>query len=181
MGGAVFPEESGSLGPTSFCSPRPKLPVTPGLSWLPTFASLSSVMKRTSFHHLMLHYGRGNGDHCQKDLCQRIQDCCIQCCWPRGRPLLTHASTGDAWTLTGMFSSVSGEITAPFSWVPVHTRFCLCPPRVKSLFPQSRGSSAINSSRVKFPGGSQSLCQISRLGNLLWALELSHQCENFFV
>ena len=28
-------------------------------------------------------------------------------------------------------------------------------------------------SKVKFPGGSQSLCQILRLGNLLWVLELS--------
>ena len=28
-------------------------------------------------------------------------------------------------------------------------------------------------SQVKFPGGSQSLCQIPRLGNLLWFLELS--------
>ena len=28
-------------------------------------------------------------------------------------------------------------------------------------------------SKVKFPGGSQSLCQIPRLGNLLWVLELS--------
>ena len=27
-------------------------------------------------------------------------------------------------------------------------------------------------SKVKFPGGSQSLCQIHRLGNLLWVLEL---------
>ena len=35
-------------------------------------------------------------------------------------------------------------------------------------------------SKVKFPGGSQSLCQIPRLGNLLWVLELSQQCENFF-
>ena len=34
--------------------------------------------------------------------------------------------------------------------------------------------------KVKFPGGSQSLCQIPRLGNLLWALELLQQCENFF-
>ena len=34
--------------------------------------------------------------------------------------------------------------------------------------------------KVKFPGGSQSLCLIPRLGNLLWALELSQQCENFF-
>ena len=28
-------------------------------------------------------------------------------------------------------------------------------------------------SKVKFPGDSQSLCQIPRLGNLLWVLELS--------
>ena len=28
-------------------------------------------------------------------------------------------------------------------------------------------------SKVKFPGGSQSLCQIFRLRNLLWVLELS--------
>ena len=34
--------------------------------------------------------------------------------------------------------------------------------------------------KVKFPGGSQYLCQIPRLGNLLWALELSQQCKNFF-
>ena len=32
----------------------------------------------------------------------------------------------------------------------------------------------------KFPGGSQSLCWIPRLGNLLCTLELSEQCENFF-
>ena len=35
-------------------------------------------------------------------------------------------------------------------------------------------------SKDKFPGGSQSLCQIPRVVNLLWVLELSQQCENFF-
>ena len=34
--------------------------------------------------------------------------------------------------------------------------------------------------KVKLPGGSQSLCQIPRLGNLLWALECLQQWENFF-
>ena len=34
--------------------------------------------------------------------------------------------------------------------------------------------------KVKFPGGSQFFCQIPRLGNLLWALELLQQCEHFF-
>ena len=33
----------------SFCTPRPNLPVTPGVSWLPTFAFQSPIMKRTSF------------------------------------------------------------------------------------------------------------------------------------
>ena len=35
--------------------------------------------------------------------------------------------------------------------------------------------------KVIFPGGSQSLCQIYRLGNMLWALELSQQCEFFGI
>ena len=35
-------------------------------------------------------------------------------------------------------------------------------------------------SKVKFPVASQSPCQIPRLGNLLWVLELSQQCKNLF-
>ena len=34
--------------------------------------------------------------------------------------------------------------------------------------------------KVRFPGDSQSLCQILRLGSLLWGLELLQQCKNFF-
>ena len=49
---------------------------------------------------------------------------------PCSRPLLTHASARDSWTLTGKSGSVSCGVTAPFSWVLVHTRFCLCPSRV---------------------------------------------------
>ena len=45
-------------------------------------------------------------------------------------PLSTHASTGDSWTLIGKSGSVSFGVTDPFSWLLVHTRFCLCPPRV---------------------------------------------------
>ena len=36
----------------------------------------------------------------------------------------------DSWTLLGKSGSVSCEVTAPSSWTLVHTRFCLCPPRV---------------------------------------------------
>ena len=38
-----------SLCPASFYTLRPNLPVTPGVSSLPTFAFQSPVMKRTSF------------------------------------------------------------------------------------------------------------------------------------
>ena len=38
-----------SLCPASSCTLRPNLPVTPGMSWLPTFAFQSPIMKRTSF------------------------------------------------------------------------------------------------------------------------------------
>ena len=41
-----------------------------------------------------------------------------------------HASARDSWTLTGKSGSVSCGVTDPFSWVLVHTRFCLCPSRV---------------------------------------------------
>ena len=46
------------------------------------------------------------------------------------RPPPTHASARDSWPLTGKSGSVSCGVTAPFSWVLVHTRFCLCPLRV---------------------------------------------------
>ena len=42
-------QNSISLYPASFCTPRPNLPVTPGVSWLPAFAFQSPIMKRTSF------------------------------------------------------------------------------------------------------------------------------------
>ena len=42
-------QNSVSLLPASFCTPRPNLPVTPGISWLPTFTFQSLIMKRTSF------------------------------------------------------------------------------------------------------------------------------------
>ena len=47
-------QNSISLCPASFHIPRPNLPVTPGVSWLPTFAFQSPIMKRTSFLVLVL-------------------------------------------------------------------------------------------------------------------------------
>ena len=45
----ILLQNSVSLSPASFCTPRPNLPVTPGVSWLPTVAFQSPVMKRTYF------------------------------------------------------------------------------------------------------------------------------------
>ena len=42
-------QNSISLCAASFCTPRPNIPVTPGVSSLPTFAFQSPIMKRTSF------------------------------------------------------------------------------------------------------------------------------------
>ena len=74
-------------------------------------------------------YGGGNEDN--GDL-QKVpyMHCYTQCPQPCSRPPLTHASTRDSWTLTGKSGLVSCGVTAPFSWVLVHTNFCLFPPRV---------------------------------------------------
>ena len=56
--------------------------------------------------------------------------CYNLCPQPCSRPLPTRTSAGDSWTLMGKSGSVSCGVTAPFSWVLVHTRFCLCLPRV---------------------------------------------------
>ena len=42
-------QNSVSLCPDAFFTPRPNLPVTPGISWLPTFAFQSPMMRRTFF------------------------------------------------------------------------------------------------------------------------------------
>ena len=67
-----------------------------------------------------------NGNFLQKVPCTH---CCTQCPQPCSRPPPTHASTRLLDT-QGKSGSVSCGVTAPFSWVPVCRRFCLCPLRV---------------------------------------------------
>ena len=98
---------------------------------------------------------------------------------PHSVPLTLQQATANLglhWrflALTGKPGSVSCEVTAPFSWVLVH-KVLFVPS--KSLFPQSCVSSVI---KFHWPPKSNSLgvlgpfCQIPRLGNLLWILELS--------
>ena len=59
-----------SLCPASFRIPRPNLPVTPGVSWLPTFAFQSPIMKRTAF----LGVGEGNGTQLQYSCLENPMD-----------------------------------------------------------------------------------------------------------
>ena len=49
MTSAFSLQNSISFCPDSFHIPRPNLPVSPGVSCLPTFAFQSPIMKRTSF------------------------------------------------------------------------------------------------------------------------------------
>ena len=63
-----------------------------------------------------------------KDPMHVLLQCC-HCPQPCRRPPSTHASAGDSWTLPGKSRSVFCGVTAPLSWVLVHTKFCLCPPR----------------------------------------------------
>ena len=61
---------------------------------------------------LWSNYSGGNEDN--GDLFQKIpcMYCYTQCPQPCSRPLATHASAGDSWTLTGKSGSVSCEVTA---------------------------------------------------------------------
>ena len=54
MTSAFSCKNSISLCPVSFCTLRPTLLVSTGISWLPTFAFRSPIMKRTSFWVIVL-------------------------------------------------------------------------------------------------------------------------------
>ena len=82
--------------------------------------------------------GGVNGNLLQEGLCH-TQVFCIQSPCPCSRPLLTHTSTRDSWTLTGKSGSVSCGITAAFS--PGSWCAQLLSVSSKSLFPQSCVSS----------------------------------------
>ena len=79
-GKRVFPitsvfswQNSINLYPASFCTPRTNLPVTPGVSWLPTFAFKSRIVKRTSFLGVRL--------KCLESLHRTVQLQLFQCYW----------------------------------------------------------------------------------------------------
>ena len=125
------------------------------------------------FFDLRPNYGGGNEDNGK--LLQKVPHMCCytECPQPCIRPLPTHASARDSWALTGKSGLVflGSLLLSPGSWCtqgfvcalqesvsPVLWKFCN---QIPLAF------------KVKFPGDSQSLCQIPRLGNLFWTLELS--------
>ena len=62
-------------------------------------------------------------------------------------------------------------------------KFYFCPLRLECLFPLVLWKSCnqiLLAFKVRFPGDSQSLCPIIRLGSLTWGSEPSQQWENFF-
>ena len=80
--------------------------------------------------------------------------------------------------------SISCEGSDPFPWVLGCMRFCLCPLRVKSLISPVRWrccDQILLVFKIRFPGDSQFLGQIVRLGSLMWGLEPSQLCESFFA
>ena len=79
------------------------------------------LIGRAVFRPVVWNYGGGNEDN--GDLLQKVPctHCCTQCLWPCSRPPPTLASARDSWTCTGKSGSVSCGVTAPFSWVLVHT------------------------------------------------------------
>ena len=89
-------------------------------------------------------------------------------------PLKTpgHSQASLAQSLVGLLLLSSGFL--------VHTRFCVYPPRICFPSPVQVLSSNPTGLQSQIPWDSQSVCQIPRLGTLLWTLELSQQCKNFF-
>ena len=111
-------------------------------------------------------YDRGNEDNgnlLQKSQCMHCHPQCLQPC---SRPPPTQATARDSWAHTSLGHSLVGSLLlSPGSWCaqgfvcvlqesvfPVLCKFCN---QIPLAF------------KIKFPGVSQSLCQIPRLGNLL--------------
>ena len=135
------------------------------LAWGPTMIEVIVIMV-TSFKRFFASTPCGS------------QDCCIQCPWPRGRPLSTHTSARDSWTLIDKSDSGSCGVTASFSWVLVRIRLFFVPSKSVSLVLWMFYNQIPLA--FKFSGGSQFLRCILSLGDPLLALGLLQQCKNFF-
>ena len=103
-------------------------------------------------------YGRGNGsigNLLQTDLFKHAtvpRTVVVNVPDPHGRPLWTHAFTGDSWTLTGKSGSISCGVSSPLSWVLVCTGFvCALQESVSPVLWKFHNQIPL-ASKVKFPG-----------------------------
>ena len=123
------------------------------------------------FFGLRANYGRSNddnGDFLQKDLCPH---CCIQCPDPAAghcQPTPPPETPGHSQASLAQ-SPVGTLLLCPGSWCS-HAFVCALQESVSPVLWKFYNQISL-ASKVKFPGDSQSLCQIPRLGNLLWVLE----------
>ena len=104
-------------------------------------------------------YCRGNninGDLLQKDLLVLLYSVPLT---PQQATVDPHLCRRLLDTLTGKSGSVSCGDTAPFSWLLVHTRFYLCPPRVCFPVLWKFCNQIPLASKVKFLGVSQSFAR----------------------
>ena len=120
-------------------------------------------------------YDRGNGSNgnfLQKDLCQHTAA-------PRTvvvstpDPVAGHCRPHLCWRVPSTPRQVWLSLLwghCSFLLRPGAHKVLLCPPRVPVLW--KFWNQIPPAFKVKFPGGSQSLWRIPRLGNPLWALEL---------
>ena len=130
-------QNSISLCPASFCTPRPNLPVTPGVSWLPPFAFQSP--------QLVLHYCLGHRlglpwywmvclENEQRSFC-RFWDYTIQMLDSKTRPTFnTHTQTHTPHTSYLCASGDLGRTSLPLG-VSLNTSAVLYNPPGASCFP----------------------------------------------
>ena len=111
-------------------------------------------------------YGLVNGDF-QEGLCQRG---CSQTAAANPPSLWWDPADPHCWpTVLVQFPVQS---TSPIIWVLVHTRLCLCPPRLESVPPVLwKSCNQILALKVRFPGDFQSLCPAPRLGSLIMGFQ----------
>lgn len=80
---------------------------------------------------------------------------------PRRSPSCFHLSV-NRWVWPRLFK------LRPRHWDPECVRFCVCPWRVRSLFPVALGVSLLDV-KVRYSGSSSSCCRSPGLGSLMWS------------
>ena len=89
-------QNSVTLCPVSFCTPRANLPVTPGISWPSTFAFQSPIMKRTSYPYPS--EGRQNENHSHRKVTNLITQTTALCNSMKLQAMLCRAIQ-DGWVM----------------------------------------------------------------------------------